>query len=221
MPTLRLLLLIGLVFGFTACSDDDPEPTDTTADTHESETEPPDQSGKQLRTPTQFIGSPCSCQGNTCSAAGVPQPQNGIISGCDSVPTDWPGAPKVCLRSYEGDFAPNLYFANGYCSLMATKCEGEEIICLPATMGEYDDFVSCPEGSVLVLETKLVTIADVTATVYNKICLVSCDDDADCGPEEIDPSLDNTPTQYQCVAKSGAKFCTDPRTFGPDYVVAP
>ncbi|MDX9722123.1 MAG: hypothetical protein RBU37_15385 [Myxococcota bacterium] len=223
---LQSFLALLMLAVFASCDDDPATTEDQTETTDQNDTleqtEQSDQVSGELRTPSQFVGSPCSCEGNTCKAAGVPQPQNGIIHGCDQVPTDWTGGVKACLQSYEGQFAPSLYFANGYCSLMATRCEGEELVCGPATFGDYDTFTSCPDGSVLVLATKLVDIAGAAqGTVYNKFCLVNCETDADCGPDEIDSELGDTKTQYACVEKSGVKFCVDPRTLGEEYTVQP
>lgn len=165
----------------------------------------------------QWVGSGCTCSGEGCEQMGVPVPNGGTISGCDDVPTDWTGAEKVCLRTYEGDVANNTYFANGYCSLMAVACEGTALICNNAVMGDYDNMLECPEGTIMVTDTVLVNVMGSEATIQNKNCVIPCEETGDCREDELDPVLDNAPTQYECMEKDSIKFCFDPRNLSEDY----
>ena len=166
----------------------------------------------------QVIGSACTCTGSDCDQMGVPKPASGTIVGCDDVPTDWTGAAQVCLRTYEGTLATNTYFANGYCSLMATQCTGADLICNSAVFGEYDNMTTCPQGTVMVEASQDVDVFGNTATIDNKNCVATCESDADCRTGEHDPVVDED-TQYQCIDKDGVKFCYDPRNL-PDVYTA-
>ncbi len=167
--------------------------------------------------PEQWIGSACTCEGADCSMAGAPVPHQGTIVDCDDTPGNWPGAAKVCLRSYGGPLGVKTYYANGYCSVVATKCEGEAIICGTAVMGTFDDMTSCPSGSVLVTSVQEIALSGMTATVDNKTCALACDDDSGCRTGETDPDLNGEATQYACLDKDGVKFCHDPRNLTGDY----
>jgi len=164
----------------------------------------------------QDIGSSCSCEGDECVQMGVPKPAGGTIIGCDDVPDDWTGAQKACMQTYEGQLATNTYFANGYCSLMATKCEGAELICSSAVFGDYDAMTSCPGGTVMVVASQDVEVFSQQATIDNKNCVVACETNDDCRVGEHDPVVDEV-TQYQCIDKDGVKFCYDPRNLPAEY----
>ena len=132
-------------------------------------------------------------------------------------PTDWTGADLVCLRSYEGTFATNTYFANGYCGLMATSCTGSSFICGSAVFGDYDNLTACPAGTVMLQDSQDVTIGTATATIQNKVCVRACTGTGQCRESETDPALGGQPTQYQCINKSGVQFCYDPRNLSANY----
>jgi len=166
----------------------------------------------------QGIGSACSCDGQECEQMSVPKPAGGTIIGCDEVAEDWPGAARVCLRTYEGSLATNTYFANGYCSLMATKCTGAALICNSAVFGDYDNLNSCPQGTIMLVASQDVDVYGQKATIDNKNCVASCESNADCRTGEHDPVVDDA-TQYQCIDKDGVKFCYDPRNL-PDVYTA-
>jgi hypothetical protein len=165
----------------------------------------------------QWIGSACSCTGQGCDQMGVPVPNGGTIEGCDDVPTDWTGGDKACMRSYGGDFANNTYFANGYCSLMATACEGDSLICDSAVMGDFAAMTECPAGTVMIQDTQEVTVMTATATLQNKNCAITCTGAGQCREDEVDPVFNDEPTQYECIDKNGVQFCFDPRNLSPDY----
>ncbi len=164
----------------------------------------------------QRLGSACTCDGTACASFGVPRPAGGTIHGCDEVPDDFPGGALACLRSYGGTLSTKTYFANGYCSVMATSCEGASLICDSAVFGSYATMVACPEGTVMIQDTQLVSALGQSATVRNKVCAAPCDTSADCREGEQDPEHQG-PAQYQCVDRAGVKFCYDPRNLGPDY----
>jgi hypothetical protein len=77
--------------------------------------------------------------------------------------------------------------------------------------------VACPPGSVMIMDTQLVDVFGMTATVENKTCAPSCDTSADCRDGETDPVFGDDPTQYTCNDNGGVKFCYDPRNLGANY----
>jgi hypothetical protein len=163
----------------------------------------------------QTIGSACTCQGPDCAQMDVPVPAAETIIGCDDTPDDWTGGVRVCLRTYTGDMAPSTYFANGYCSVMAVRCTGDDLICGSAEVGQFTSMTACPAGTVLLESTVEVSVQSMSATIENKICAAGCATDEDCRTTETDPVLDDEPTQYQCVDRSGVTFCYDPRNLSP------
>jgi hypothetical protein len=132
------------------------------------------------------------------------------------VPT-FVGADLVCLRSYAGALATHTYFANGYCGLMSTFCDGDDMICDSAEFGDYDTMDGCPAGYVLIEFSQDVTVFSIyNATISNKICAKTCTEDDQCRTDETDPIWDGAATQYTCVDdKDPVKFCYDPRNL-PD-----
>ncbi len=156
---------------------------------------------------------------------GVPIPHAGEIVGCDDVPQDWTGAEKSCLRSYSGAFGPTLFYANGFCSLMTTKCQGEDIICGPAVFGEYDIMTECPPATTLIswsvqVEVSLAGSTTLQADISYKLCVPQCQGDEDCRIGETDAVFEDQESQYQCLKKDdGLGFCFDSRNFsdGGEY----
>ena len=125
-----------------------------------------------FRIPGRFLGSACSCEGDGCfdpTTGTIPVPNGGTIIGCDAM-GDLAGAEEVCLRSYEGMLATNTYFANGFCSLMATQCTGAALICDSAVFGVYADMTACPAGKVMISFSQDVSAMGQDATIDNKIC---------------------------------------------------
>src|SRR5512133_2108501 len=110
------------------------------------------------------LGGDCTCEGSDCVNTGVPVPSggdNGTIVGCGDVATDVTGAELVCLKTYDGNLANKTYFANGYCALQATQCDGDDIICNTAVWGDYAGMTSCPAGSVLVAATTEASVMGI------------------------------------------------------------
>lgn len=165
----------------------------------------------------QALGSDCSCSGADCDQVGVPKPAAGMIVGCDLVPTNWPGGARACFRSYDGIFATKTYFANGYCSIVATECAGAALICGSAVFGDYSGLIACPAHTVLIEDTQQVNVAGQMATVRTKLCAASCTHASDCRAGEVDPIHNNETTQYNCQDRSGVKFCYDARNLGASY----
>lgn len=160
------------------------------------------------------IGSACTCEGAGCGQLGIPIPNGGDILGCDDVPTGLPGAELVCLRSYEGNMATNTYFAGGYCALMASKCEGDPMVCGKATFGDFDAMTACPEGTVMITSSRDVEVdlgvGKLSAVIDNKICVAPCEAPSECRQGELDDVLGEA-TQYTCNEESGLGYCYDPR----------
>lgn len=166
--------------------------------------------------PTEWFGSPCTCSGAACESSGVPLPAGGAIVGCAGVPKSWPGAELVCLRSYKGPLAPDYYFANGFCSLMASRCTGSQVICDMATFGDFEAMHSCPAGSVMLEFSAKMNIMGMLATVESKNCTPPCSGDKDCRTGETDPARGNEKAEYECTEASGVSFCYDPRNLEGD-----
>lgn len=157
----------------------------------------------------QWIGAPCHCEGDGCSAVGVPLPApvidkngnlTGTIVGCDNVSVDGiEGARVVCLQNlseYE-NLAPPTYFPSGYCAISAVSCKNN-IFCSSAEYGDPTKMNTCPEGTVLIESTFEYNIADMdAATILNKTCAKACESDADC----------NVDGEMSCLNKDGHKFC--------------
>ncbi|MCP4679098.1 MAG: hypothetical protein GY854_27125, partial [Deltaproteobacteria bacterium] len=122
----------------TGCHEADTGTTDGDADGDADGDTGGDAGGDTDYDPEQWIGSACTCEGAECQLMGAPIPNAGNIIDCDDTPTDWPGADKVCLRSFGGALGVKTYYANGYCAVVATQCEGEAIICNSAVMGDFN-----------------------------------------------------------------------------------
>ncbi len=167
--------------------------------------------------PEQWIGSSCSCQGEECLTMGAPVPGAGEIVDCDDVPSNWPGATKVCFRSYAGGLAPERHYANGYCSLMAAACEGSSLICSMIALGDYNAMTTCPPDAVLVTFQEPLDLSGQSAVIDTKLCVAPCDDNDECRPDETDPLFNNAPSGYQCLEADGQQFCYDPRNLAEGY----
>jgi hypothetical protein len=164
----------------------------------------------------QGLGSPCTCEGPECEQMGFPDPTGGPIIGCDDVPTNIPGAELACMRTYQSDIA-NTFFANGYCSLIATQCTAMPMVCDALIFGDYDNMTSCPAGSVMITDIQLFVIMEFEVPIPTKNCAASCQSSNECREEEVDPVLGNEPTQYDCLDYDGVKFCYDPRNLSGEY----
>ena len=169
------------------------------------------------------IGGPCDCiasTGKPCQQM-IPVVNTVMkyfwdidIQGCDYVKkqyADWPNAQVTCMRSQKGSLNPQ-FWANGYCTLASVGCSGNTAMCnVIPTGGNYKDHTSCPPGTVL-LEEKFFT-AGLNFTLYNKLCLQSCQSDSDCRITESDPIHGTPAPAYKCFedATSGGiiKYCWD------------
>ena len=214
--TSRILIALSLTFALAlalpACGDDDSNPD------NDGSTQQDGQVQNDAAAPLDnWIGDPCTCTGDECEQMSVPKPAGGTIAGCENVPQPWTGADLVCLHTYSGALATDTFFANGYCSLMATTCAGEATICDSAVFGDYAAMVACPPGSVMIADSQDVDIFGMLATIENKNCAPSCDTSADCREGESDPVDNDEPSQYTCNDKGGVKFCYDPRNLGANY----
>jgi len=219
-----LCLTAGLAMALPACGDDDSSSSQDGSTGQDGSTQSDgaaqqdaDTSQDAAVAQEEWIGADCICTGDGCEQMTVPKPNGGTIEGCENVNQPWTGADLVCLRSYSGTLATDTFFANGYCSLMATTCTGDGLICDSAVMGDYANMVACPAGSVLIEDTQDVVVATWSATIESKTCAPVCTDNADCREGEIDPILGDEVSQYQCIDKGGVKFCYDPRNLGASY----
>jgi hypothetical protein len=165
------------------------------------------------------VGGACYCEGKGClfNQLGTKAeiPFKGTIVGCGDMP-EWPGAVKACLRS--DAYVPEdlSYYANGYCALMAVKCDGAPIICNAATSPamDYDSFTTCPAGMVMLTDTSVKVaseILDIRAKLYHRSCFQACDCDKDCRGPEIDSVFKDTESEYKCMKQDGVGYCADPR----------
>ncbi len=210
--TVRILLALSIALALPACGDDDDNTHQDAAVSSDGTT-----SDDGAAPVENWLGAACTCTGDECAQMDVPKPNMGTIEGCDTVDASWTGADLVCMRSYTGSFATDTYFANGFCGLMATTCDGEALICDSAVMGDYATMVACPGGSVMIQASQVVDVFGMTATIESKSCAPSCESNDDCRVGEIDSVFADEVTQYQCVDKDGVKFCYDPRNLSPDY----
>ena len=169
------------------------------------------------------VGDPCACTAKTCfnnliPTDPVPVPNGGPIVGCGNLPTDHPGAEVVCARSYNGNLSSHIWFANGYCALQATSCDGSSTICNAAEYGDFDAMTTCPTGQVMLENEIEISALIFSAKLKTKTCVKPCTDDADCRIGEHDPVWD-APGEYACVEKDGIGFCYDARNLPDDYDV--
>lgn len=176
--------------------------------------------GASLIDKDKWIGSPCKCEGDLCDIAGAPTIHRGNITGCEALPEEWPGALLGCMRTSDNTItiegAPDFYYAQGFCTLIAMGCNGDETICNSAKRGDYELMTSCPEDTVMVAKEDSVSIVGLSSLVQTKLCAPVCEKDADCRIDDFDEVL-NEPGQYECLEKDGVKFCLDSRNLPDDY----
>lgn len=169
--------------------------------------------------PEKWIGSACRCEDERCSIAGVPNPYIDLSIGCEDVPDDWPGAVKACMRSYTGEFSPPLYYPQGFCTLAALRCSGDEIVCNASNIGsDYEAMTTCPKNTVLIMNHYVIDASGLYGEFDQKLCAPVCSEDSDCRVDEYDDVFDK-PGQYQCVDRNGIRFCIDPRNLPDNYNV--
>lgn len=227
-----VLLLFAMILGSIACEDDETSDdtggdadgdSDSDADA-DADTDADADSDSDSDTDSDGdagldIGSACTCEGTGCFSEydeDIPIATGGTIIGCDEVATDFVAAELACMRSYKGDVAAHTYYANGYCSLMATDCEGNDLLCDLSIVGSYVDMVACPTGHVLLRYTKSFSTPLGDATLHTKLCANSCDQADNCRIDEFDP-IHNADANYDCLDKNGVKFCSDARNLPEGY----
>ncbi|MBW2262587.1 MAG: hypothetical protein JRG91_11490 [Deltaproteobacteria bacterium] len=155
----------------------------------------------------QGIGAPCECTAG-CSPV---DPTAGTIAGCDGVSSLTDGTREVaCLRSAnEPYYGVELYFAEGYCTLLALGCEGDACA-LIADIGDVHAF-SCPEGFAIVTRED----TQVGTNVTTKTCHPVCTSDSECrwNAEEDTDSPWPGCGEYACVPAGDGyeNICFDPR----------
>jgi len=164
----------------------------------------------------KWIGSTCRCEGDQCRLLGIPSLVYGTVVGCEDIPKDWPGAEVACRESYEGDYNRNTYFAQGFCTLLAVACDGDDLICSASDIGNFQAMTACPENSAMITVEYTETVEGLNAKLTFRSCAPTCDKDSDCRVDAFDEILDE-PGQYQCIDKDGVKFCLDPRNLTDDY----
>lgn len=121
------------------------------------------------------IGAPCTCL-EFCEDEVF---WNRTFSGCEAVNPEGTGGVVTCIETTPMPIPITIYAAEGYCTLLALRCEEEEggTICefISPTPGDVDAF-TCPPGNVPIT----VTYEFMTATITFKICGKQCATDADC-----------------------------------------
>jgi len=158
------------------------------------------------------IGAPCRCT-EGCSYGNYAA---GTIVGCEGV-TIPPGTGGVlaCMSSIEESLSPLwVYFAEGYCTVMAISCTDDDgLICgmLPQ-FGDLETF-ACPEGSYdAAIEAPFMGSAVLSA----RACLKLCASSADCRWNAIDVDFDGTCGQMDCIPvpwEPEVSVCMDRRNF--------
>jgi hypothetical protein len=119
------------------------------------------------------IGAPCRCISNCDEPAFWLR----TSEGCESVPTEGTGGESVCIETMTFPPFGSIYGAEGYCTLMALRCEGDPTTCdiISPEPGDIDA-LSCPGGS---YERMLVAVA-FGATFTIKLCSKICTSDSEC-----------------------------------------
>ena len=153
------------------------------------------------------IGAPCNCTGAGC---GLTDFTAGTINGCDSVNAAGTNGEKACLYSgHESMSGTDTYFAEGYCTVMALKCEGGGLCALVPAIGNYDTF-TCPAGYSLGQDSRTVM---TTLTISTKMCFKICTSPSDCRWNAYD-TFRTACGQYDCIPNptdAGTSICVDAR----------
>jgi len=151
------------------------------------------------------IGDPCHCEGEYCNPIDLAA---GDIVGCENAAIYANSVRELaCLRSVT--LGTDLYFAEGYCSLLAFHCEGDPCVTLGAReIGNVDTFY-CPYG--YAVATRIDTIGAMTVTT--KTCHPVCGSHSECRWNAVeDPASGVTGcTDYACIAAGdmGETICLD------------
>ena len=164
----------------------------------------------------EWFGSPCTCEGDLCTIAGVPTFFLGTVVGCDNIPKEWPGAVLGCMETYTGEIGNHSYYAQGFCTLIASACEGDEIICNVGIVGDFQKMTTCPENTVMVTTDYSLSVSGLNAILYQKLCAPVCERDQDCRVDDFDETTDS-PGQYECIHQGAFSFCYDARNLADGY----
>jgi len=158
------------------------------------------------------IGAPCRCTAG-CSYGDY---SAGTIVGCENV-TVPPGTGGVlaCMSSIEESMSPLwVYFAEGYCTLMALECSDDGgLIC--GMVPQFGDLstLACPEGA---YEAAIEAPFMGSATLSARACLKLCTSSADCRWNAIDVDFDGSCGQIDCIPvpwEPEVSVCMDRRNF--------
>jgi cysteine-rich repeat protein len=166
----------------------------------------------------RHIGAPCTCTGYACDRL---VPWEGTVVGCTNVASHADSTRTLaCLRSArETTAGVEIYFAEGYCSLVAVGCVSMisgACDAIPQT-GDVSSF-TCPTGYEEMTEAR--SAAGGLITVTTKSCHVICSSDADCrwkAEEETGSPWYGSCGEYRCVPRgdTGAHICVDEQNFPP------
>lgn len=182
--------LVAAALFLAACSDDDNN----------------NAGNENIVSTSNWIGSPCTCEGSGCDILNVPLPspnEGGVIKGCENIDaTGITGGKLVCIRTIIPDlaaFAPTVYAPKGYCSISAVKAVMDENQALAemANYGDTDTFTTCPAGSAMLESTFDYNLVGSAAVITNKTCVKRCAQDSDC----------NVDGEMTCLNKDGHQFC--------------
>jgi cysteine-rich repeat protein len=161
------------------------------------------------------IGAPCECSGTACDDL---DPTAGTITGCSAVaPLADSSRTLACVRSaYDRTYGIEMYFAAGYCTLLAISCSGSILCGLVPTTGDTSTF-SCPTGYAVTTETRNPLGSMIVTTMS---CLVECTSDSDCRWNEEETSYSpwaGDCGEYRCIPQgdAGELVCTDARNYTP------
>jgi hypothetical protein len=131
------------------------------------------EAGEQCDDGNRGIGAPCTCL-EFCEDEAF---WNRTVSGCEAISPEGTGGVVTCIETTQMPIAETIYAAEGYCTLLALGCEGNDSICefLTPVPGDVDAF-DCPEDSIMIS----IVYAFMGATITIKICGKQCAADADC-----------------------------------------
>lgn len=154
-----------------------------------------------------YIGAPCTCtdiEGGECASVDFTA---GLLTGCEDLVADADlNRELACLRTLAYPaFGLELYFPEGYCTLLAFTCAGA--LCTGfRDVGNVAAF-TCPAGYAVVTQ-----VQDIFGTIITtKSCHPECTSHADCrwNAEEED----GTCGRYACLpaGDGGEMICADER----------
>lgn len=153
------------------------------------------------------MGDPCTCEGFGCDDVDFAA---GTIVGCEMVESYANGSRELaCLRT--ASIAYHLYFAEGYCSLLAFRCDGSGCDTLGVReIGNVDTF-TCPAGYASVTRVEVV----FGNTITSKTCHPTCTSHSQCRWNAVEDPGSPFPgcSQYACTPRGdeGEFICLDVR----------